>query len=90
METLEHSKGNVELVLSAFKMREKLSNIRASYSIYRVSNLRVVGEERYRILNDLARKISNEHHCIAVRYTPTEDLNGVVVFGASSLSNNSL
>ena len=79
--------GDILLALNAFKMKKKLDEVRVEYRIYRVSNLRIVGEERYRILNDLARKVSNEYPCIAIRYTPTEDFNGIAVFGASDLDS---
>lgn len=78
---------NTTLTLNAFKMKGKLNDIKVNYRIYKVNGLRVVDEERYRVLNNLARKISIGHHCIAVRYTPTKDLNGIVVLGASNLSN---
>ncbi len=72
-------------VLNAFKMKKKLHQLKIKYSIYRISNFKLVGEERYRVLNDLARKISNKYRCLSIRYTQSEDFNGIIVFGNCDL-----
>jgi len=68
-------------------MRKKLDDIDVEYIVYRVTKPIIVGSERYRILNNLARKLSDRYRCIAVRYTPTEDFNGVIIFGSSDLED---
>jgi len=64
-------------------MKRVLSEIKVQYHVYRVNNLRVVDEEKHRVLNDIARKVGNVYRCVAVRYTLTNDFNGVVVYGLS-------
>jgi len=77
--------GDVLLAVNAFRMKKRLDEVKVEYLIYRVTKPNIVGSERYRILNNLARKLSDKYRCIAIRYTPTEDFNGVVVFGHSNL-----
>ena len=75
------------LAVNAFRMKKKLNDVDVRYIIYRVTKPTIVGNERYRILNNLARKLSDRYRCIAIRYTPTEDFNGVIIFGSDELEN---
>jgi len=75
------------LAVNAFRMKKKLDDVDVEYIVYRVTKPIIVGSERYRILNNLARKLSDRYRCIAMRYTPTEDFNGVIIFGSSDLDD---
>ena len=79
--------GDVLLAVNAFRMKKKLDDIDVKHIIYRVTKPTIVGSERYRILNNLARKLSYRYRSIAIRYTPTEDFNGVIIFGSSDLED---
>ena len=79
--------GDVLLAINAFRMKKRLDEIEVEYLIYRVTKPNIVSSERHRILNNLGRKLSDRYRCIAIRYTPTEDFNGVIVFGRSNLND---
>jgi len=72
----------VSVTVNAFKLRTKVSEIDVPYTVFKVENFRIApSEDRYKVLNNIARKLGEKLKTVALRYTPDESFNGVVVFG---------
>lgn len=72
------------MILNAFKLQEKMSDIKTKCHLYKISNFRASDEDRYRVLNGIIKKISKAYGCIALRYTPSDDFNGIVIISSSN------